>query len=254
MKVIFLHIPKTAGQSIHAALIDGFGEQAVCPARVNHQLRNYSVQELNKYSVFSGHFDWSMLDCIQGEKYVFTVLRSPLDRILSFYFYLYDKAQTLSSPDLNKPENQGMKAILELSVDEYFNDGPMHLRRFIDNHYDNFYTYYFAGRKYDSRQELFGLRSQGVINDERLIDIAWQNMNSLDHVFSLGEIDCVFKKINELSDGTKNPESYHVNVNQSVAENERYQRLEKLGATSRTFSTIKDFCKMDDILWQKLRS
>ena len=89
MKVIFLHIPKTAGQSVHAALVNAFGNEAVCPARVNDQLRRMSITEINRYQVFSGHFDWSLLDCIKGPKYVFTILREPIDRILSFYLALF---------------------------------------------------------------------------------------------------------------------------------------------------------------------
>lgn len=251
MKVIFLHIPKTAGQSIHAALAEAFGEESVCPARVNQQLKNYSIQELNQYSVFSGHFDWSMLDCVQGNKYTFTVLRKPIDRILSFYFYLHDKAGALPLIELNKPENQGMKAILELSVDDYFNAGPAHLRKFLDNHYDNFYTYYFAGRKYDARQDLFGMKSRGLLSEERLLDIAQQNMRSIDRVFSLDETSNVFKKINDLSGSAGCVDDYRVNVNKSVAQSSRYERLEKLGATNKAFDAIHGFCSMDNVLWEE---
>jgi len=48
-----------------------------------------SITEINRYQVFSGHFDWSLLDCIKGPKYVFTILREPIDRILSFYLALF---------------------------------------------------------------------------------------------------------------------------------------------------------------------
>ena len=42
-RIIFLHLPKTAGQSVHAALVDGFGEAAICPARVNEQLDGLTI-------------------------------------------------------------------------------------------------------------------------------------------------------------------------------------------------------------------
>jgi hypothetical protein len=34
MHVVFLHIPNTAGQSVHAALLAAFEPSAICPARV----------------------------------------------------------------------------------------------------------------------------------------------------------------------------------------------------------------------------
>ena len=91
--VIFLHIPKTAGQSVHSFLVHLFGQGAIAPARVNEQLIQLSIPQIRKYSVFSGHMDWAMLDCVERPRFVFTILREPTDRILSFYYYLRSEAK-----------------------------------------------------------------------------------------------------------------------------------------------------------------
>lgn len=128
MRVVFLHIPKTAGQSVHAALQAAFEPSAIRPARVNEQLRPMGISELNRYQVFSGHFDWSALDCIKGPSYRFTILRDPLERTLSFYFYLRkQQGEALAPAERAMPQHSGRRAAAEMTSDEYFLSGPPHL-------------------------------------------------------------------------------------------------------------------------------
>ena len=251
-KVIFLHIPKTAGQSVHAALVAAFGASAVCPARVNEQLVGIPVNELNRYRVFSGHLDWSLLDCVEGPRTVFTVLREPRDRILSFYFYLREQASKLSAADLDKPQHQGMKAALRLTPDQYFCAGPPHLRRFLDDHYDNFYTYFFAGRYYSARGLLNGRIGRGEISREQLVERALENLCTLDAVFSVEDTAAVFAWIRELGGAAiRGDERYRVNVNAAVEAGERASRLAALGATQAAFDRIDAYCKLDGELWRR---
>lgn len=251
-KIIFLHIPKTAGQSVHAALENAYGAEAVCPARVNDQLRRYTIAELNRYRVFSGHLDWAMLDCIQGPKYVFTILREPMDRILSFYFFLREQAQKLTPEARERPEHQGMKAVLESSPRQYFLGGTPSLRRFLDDHYDNFYTYFFAGRHYAARGQLVGAVRRGDISQERLLEMAKENMACLDGVFTVNSMADVFATIRRLSGKElRSDDAYRMNVNTKVAAEDRMARLQALGADARTMQALRDFCTLDDRLWSE---
>jgi hypothetical protein len=251
LKVIFLHIPKTAGQSVHAALVNAFGKDAVCPARVNDQLRRMSITELNRYQVFSGHFDWSLLDCIKGPKYVFTILREPIDRILSFYFYLRDEAEKLPEEQRATLERQGLKAAFELSPRDYFLGGAPHLRRFLDDHYDNFYTYYFAGRHYESRGEMVGLIKRGELSSQQVLQMAKDNLAHLDDVFTVDNMSAVFSAIRSIS-GKKlmNDEKYRVNVNTNVAAEDRRARIQALGADVATMTRLDEYCQFDNELWK----
>lgn len=251
MKVIFLHIPKTAGQSVHAALVDAFSKEVVCPARVNDQLRKMSISELNRYQVFSGHFDWSLLDCIKGPKYVFTILRKPLDRIFSFYFYLRDEAEKLTTEQRASPKHQGMKAAFELSPHDYFLGGSPHLRRFIDDHYDNFYTYYFAGRHYGSRSEMVGLINRGEFSKQQVLQMAKDNLTLLNDVFTVDDMSPVFSAICSIT-GKKlvSDEKYRLNVNTKVAAEDRRAKIQALGADAPTMARIEEFCQLDDELWK----
>ncbi len=251
-KVIFLHIPKTAGQSVHAALVDAYGFEAVCPARVNEQLFGMTIEELNRYRVFSGHLDWSLLDCVRGPRFTFTVLREPRDRLLSFYFFLRGEAGRLGPAELEKPQRRGMRAALNLPPDEYFAGGPPELRRFLDGLYDNFYTHFFAGRFYLARGPLSGRVQRGELSREQLVERALDNLGTLDAVFSVGDMGAVYSRIRALS-GTQAPadDAYRVNVNAAVEAGERVERLRALGATKRTFRRLEHYCRLDDVVWQR---
>ena len=251
MKVIFLHIPKTAGQSVHAALVDGFGNDSVCPARTNEQLMCMSITELNRYQVFSGHFDWSLLDCIRGPRYVFTVLREPIDRALSFYFYLRSQAEGLSKEELGRPEYVGLKAAIELSPNEYFMGGPPDLRAFLDNHYDNFYTYYFSGRHHKAREEFVGLIAQGTLSPGAVLQQAKDNLAHLDNVFSVDDLDSAFASIGAISTNEiVSRDRYFINANSRIPKLSRKSELAALGADDATLEKIEKYGELDNEIWK----
>lgn len=250
-RIIFLHIPKTAGQSVHAALVNGFGEESICTARVNDQLAGMTIRELNRFRVFSGHLDWSMLDCVDGPKYVFTILRDPLDRLLSFYFFLRKEAAMLQPHELKLPANQGKKAILELSAHEYFTGGPPHIRAFLDNHYDNFYAYFFAGRHYRARAVLQAQVRQKILTRERVLEMALDNLSRLDGVFTVDDMPAVFDAIRALAPGPiGEDQAYRTNVNADTPRADRRERLRGFGATDETFVRIEEACAMDREIWE----
>jgi hypothetical protein len=251
-KVIFLHIPKTAGQSVHAALTAAYGASAICPARVNEQLFGMTVAELNNYQVFSGHLDWSLLDCVRGPRFAFTVLREPRDRILSFYFFLRAEAAGLTPAQLAVPHRKGMRAMLQLSPDEYFCAGPPDVRGFLDSLYDNFYTYFFAGRFYLARAPLNGRVARRELTHAQIVDRALANLATLDGVYRVADLDIVFTRIRELSGAAIAPDAdYRVNVNANIEAGERVERLRALGATEATFARIDALCRLDNELWQR---
>lgn len=246
MRVIFLHIPKTAGQSVHAALATAFGREAVCPARSNEQLAQMSVSTLHKYRVFSGHLDWSMLDCLEGPKFTFTVLREPLERVLSLYFYLRKKAEA-AKPD-ERSRKHGSRGAFELSPTEYFLGGKPKMRAFLDDNYDNFYTYYFASRQYRARSRLAAAIRRGDLTREQLLANAKNNMARLDAVYSIDDMDAVFDKIRTLGDRPIR-EEYRGNTNPLVAPGDRLAALRKLGADASTEAQLLRYCDLDRELW-----
>lgn len=165
--VVFLHIPKTAGQTIHHALVKAVGgAEHVSPVRTHTQALN-DLQMPVGYKLYSGHIDWVELENLPEDRFVFSVLREPRERIASFYLYLLKEAQALSSEALQRPENLGKRRILEMSADDYFFGGDIAWQNFVLDHYDNFYCAYFATRKMRGRHALTGMGAPEVMAEAR---------------------------------------------------------------------------------------
>merc|ERR1711969_313057 len=137
--IVFLHIPKTAGQTIHNALAAMVGGRHVSPIRTHTQAPGDAPQMPAGYALYSGHIDWTELETLPGGRFTFTVLRDPRERIASFYFFLLKEAEALDRDALERPQNYGKKLILQRSADDYFFGGPAGFNAFILDHYDNFY-------------------------------------------------------------------------------------------------------------------
>lgn len=107
-RLIFLHLPKTAGQSCYKLLENCYEASRLCPARENYHLVGKSIHDLQNYDAFYGHLDWSLLDCVGHDAFSFTVLREPKQRIVSFYFFLRRAAQQLTDQELAFDHNRGL--------------------------------------------------------------------------------------------------------------------------------------------------
>lgn len=258
--ILFLHIPKTAGQSAHEYLVNVFGKTNVCPARVNDQLRQYSVTDFQKYKVFSGHFDWNLLDPVSEPKFTFTILRDPIERIVSFYLYLRREAEKLDAQALDLPRNSGKRAILSLTPDEYFAAPDIPLRNFIDDHYDNFYTYYFSGRAFHARSCLLASFSPDLSQQEReskLIKLSANNLILLNGIYAIHtwqqRLSEDLWSVTGLERVKTCPQEriFNINKGDSLDLDKRLCEMRNLGATELTFSTILKFVSLDKILFDE---
>lgn len=161
--IVFLHIPKTAGQAVNEALHELVGGSAfVSPVRVHTQAAK-GPQMPPGYSLYSGHIDWTELESLPPDRFAFTVLRDPRERIASFYFYMRAEAKKLSGDDLDRPENRGKRMVLERSADDYFFGGDANWQNFVQDHYNNFYVSYLATRQVRGRKMLRGISEHACI-------------------------------------------------------------------------------------------
>jgi Sulfotransferase family len=176
--IVFLHIPKTAGQTVHNSLSRVVKTRRVSPIRVHTQAATPQDQYPAGYSLYSGHLDWSAIDHLPPARFLFTVLRDPAERIASFYFYLRRKAESLDGATLNLPQNIGMNRALTWSPDDYFFGGDTVWQTFIRSHYDNFYCSYFATRR------MLGWGATMEMTQAELLAQAQTGLASLDQIYS----------------------------------------------------------------------
>lgn len=109
LRLLFLHIPKTGGISLYTALAKIASLQpAIRFHDASRETRDrylaMDAEKLRKHRMISGHFSLALfLRQPIGDYQVITVLRSPVDRQLSAYFYM--KTET------KHPRNEAMKDV-----------------------------------------------------------------------------------------------------------------------------------------------
>lgn len=84
-RLLFLHIPKTAGTSLKRFLYHQLPAQDCLldppqPATLNHGLPD-------QYRLVAGHLDYDFVNRFGQRPFVLTCLRNPIDRALSAYYY-----------------------------------------------------------------------------------------------------------------------------------------------------------------------
>ena len=183
--IVFLHIPKTAGQTVHNSLSRVVKTRRVSPVRVHTQTHCAKDQYPPGYSLYSGHLDWVDIGHLPAARFVFTVLRDPGERIASFYFYLQREAADLDGDALNLPQNIGLKRALDWSPDDYFFGGDDAWQIFVRSHYDNFYSTYFATRRMLGWGAVRGMTHQEILSQARI------GLTSLDRVYSTNDMAIV---------------------------------------------------------------
>jgi hypothetical protein len=241
-KIHFLHIPKTAGQSVHQLLVTSFA--SVSPLRLNTQYQEFGKDSVSKFEVISGHIDWSLMNEGGDAEFTFTVLRKPIDRILSFYHYLRSEAKKLDDSELSKPERIGMFNALNLSPDDYFCSQDIIFKKFIDNHYDNFYAYYFSALCYDGNS-LF----KNKLNQNEILGLAIKNLSKVDKIYTLSNLSKLPSDLKDSFPDNIFSSLKHVNKGDSLTTEERLYRLHKIGESHKAISKIRDMCVLDDVIF-----
>ena len=85
-RLVFLHVPRTGGTTLHHHLAAHFAPNEICPERFS-RLDQYRPDQLEKWRFFSGHFNADEIRRIPGPLFIVTILRNPIERLLSNYYY-----------------------------------------------------------------------------------------------------------------------------------------------------------------------
>jgi hypothetical protein len=100
---VFIHIGKTAGSSVRASLSDYFPTGNTCPLVFHNQIKTMSDDEKTRYELYCAHIGYELALSLAGDpKRVFSLLRDPVDRVLSLYFYWREVEGGAMGPKLAK--------------------------------------------------------------------------------------------------------------------------------------------------------
>ncbi len=110
---LFLHLQKTAGTSITAAAARFYGPENVCS---HGDFLGKSPDELARFAFVSGHFGFSFAKPLMKNRFSFTFLRSPIERVLSFYYFCRTR-DPLEFPTYKIAQEHDLDSFLRLAQD-----------------------------------------------------------------------------------------------------------------------------------------
>ena len=159
-KVVFFHIQKTAGSSIVEMVQEKYHRSMV----THGYFVEKNISELLEFDFISGHFGFSYAQSLVKDRFSFTFLRQPSDRVLSLYFFCRQQPSN-KFPIYKKAKDYSLEDFLLAGFDD-----PI-IKRHIWNHQ----TWQMASGR-------LGLNSDGVdeIDGLKMLDKAKKNLSSLD--------------------------------------------------------------------------
>lgn len=127
-RVVFLHVPKCGGTTLHHLLGQWLGSENMHPERFN-RLYESPVAQLASKLGFSGHFDYYSTTLIPGAKRLISFLRDPMDRLISLYnFHRAHAPEIIEKNNLQLPRWAN-----EHDIDAYFAHPTIRAHPAIDN-------------------------------------------------------------------------------------------------------------------------
>lgn len=172
--LVFLHMIKSGGMSIRAALSRAYSKDAVYPGRFETDLRRDGPDAVGRrYELVMAHCNFETA-ARTGPRIV-TVLRDPVDRIISIYnFWRERKVAPEGARDV------GVRLAKELSFSDFIR--CRHNRLICDLH--NGMTFCLAlGNNGQARERLAGL------SRDRVLGLAIRNLESCDAIGLTEDLD-----------------------------------------------------------------
>ena len=114
-QLCFLHIMKTAGMTLSNYLESQFDADEICPVRMPYELARLPSEQIARYRLFRGEFGYEDISQRLAQPVIITVLRDPVERVLSLYDYwrVYSRWWPEYDDDPDQLEvRQGIRAAL----------------------------------------------------------------------------------------------------------------------------------------------
>lgn len=179
--IVFLHLPKTGGQTIHHAVGAHVGSDKIGPYRLHAHTKGQTSFPPG-YRMHSGHLHWTDLESIPGNPFSFMVLRDPRERLGSFFFFMREEARKNRDAHGEETLRPVHRALLQSASSVFFSNDPQ-LRELIEEHWGNLTMTYLATRT---------LRRRGQMNALSLADLlrlAEENSRALTAIYRFGEFE-----------------------------------------------------------------
>lgn len=229
-QLFFDHIPKSAGTSITNALENILGGIYRLP-EISNPHAAY-VSNANEKRSLAGHIWFRPNETLNNNYYYCTVLRDPVDRFLSQYFFNKSiAAELLSEKMFNDPRlsDPQVAAAVHLSLEDYLNS---ELPNLIST-YTNIQAIHFAQRKCNQPRDL---------SEADLLAAAISSLEDYDLV---GTFDQLQSFVNRVSDDFSRPyielSRFKVTPNRKIAHEISASLIQKLKEANQVDTKLIDW-------------
>lgn len=156
--LFFLHIPKTAGLSLHWAMVNTFPLARLARVNSERELWTMPLSQVRDLCYLAGHVHYGFTKVFAREPFIFTFLRSPIERTISAYWHIRSE-----NPD-RFPDPAFRDIILECkrrSLEEILLDGSSPSLTQLSNSQ----TWYLSGKEISSRSTNIAEIREGNLAD-----------------------------------------------------------------------------------------
>ncbi len=121
--VIFLHIQKTAGTTLHRILDRQYppGQDFFIKTANDYPIfQTFSINQRGQYRLIRGHMNFGIHKLLPNAATYFTILRDPIERAISYYYHIKNDAAHYNHKYANRWD---LKEFLEQGVDALMANG-----------------------------------------------------------------------------------------------------------------------------------
>ena len=157
-QLCFIHIPKTAGTTLTSLLNSKFHQSKICPAEVWSEIVDIPREELAQYQLFRGHFFYDIGDLLPRKPVYITMLRHPIERVISGYEFMRRNVPTRTEALLNHHKAKTMSLmeyVSDLDNPSMANSQTRHLS--LSSHKDDPEKWLAVAKQHLSEFACFGL-------------------------------------------------------------------------------------------------
>lgn len=111
-RYLFFHMPKTAGSSLRQYFRTLFGDDQVGPPEGTLLPVGADASQLARYRMIVGHFSFEHVAAFPGRR-VLTFLRSPVDVVVSAYYYTRNTPEIVATPQVALCRDLSLREVLK---------------------------------------------------------------------------------------------------------------------------------------------
>ena len=243
--LVFLHIPKTGGTSLHHHFSAHFTPEETCPERFSN-LDAYSEDDLRQWRFFSGHYNADEIKRIPRPIFLVSVFRNPIDRILSNYYYWRRHShEYIEQYGLNGPRIAKAGTL----IDFLRSDDPDVLQNTV-----NPMTTQVAGAVF-AKSEGYALMKGGEqigwLSDAQLVSRALETLLSCDVLGDISQLREIYERVARVFGMAPLAEVAYLNTKEEVDEAREPYKPEPI--TPEIWSLLEKKTRLDRILYYLAR-